>query len=133
MKSKIKSILLIILMLVSISGIALTVNNARISQQNNSIIFSNQQIPSEKQGGKEAFGENTEENQPPSVPDDRFSSNEEKMPEMPNDNRNGFKAESSRLSTVQIAIIGVCSLVFSIFFVYLLMSIKNKDVFAFNT
>lgn len=129
MKQKVKSALLIVLMFASIAGMALTVYDAKGGKQDN-IIINNQQVPPDMQENGNGFAENPENNQPPSAPDNNFNSNEEKMNEMPNDNRKDFKAEGNRLGMVHIAIIGVCSLIFSLCFVYLLMSIKNRNVFA---
>lgn len=129
MKQKVKSALLIVLMLASIAGMALTVYHAKGGKQDN-IIINNQQMSPDMQENSNGFKENSGNNQPPSAPDNHFYSNEEKMNEMPNDNRNDFKNGSNRLSMAHIAIIGVCSLVFSLCFVYLFMSIKNRNVFV---
>lgn len=121
MKSKLKSVLLIVLMLVSIAGIALTVNQAKERTQNNHVVINNQQMPPDMQenGG----------NQPPSAPDNNVSQNEEQTPEMPMDTMNDFKAGNNGLRIVHIITIGAFSTIFSICFVYLIMSIRNKNVF----
>lgn len=129
MKSKVKSALLIVLMLVSIAGIALTINDVKESKQNNNVIISNQQTPPDMKENGDNFGGNPENNQPPSVPDNNFNQNDKNVPGMP-ENKNSFNAESNKMNMAHIAVIGACSLIFSICFIYLLMGINKKKVFV---
>lgn len=120
MKAKIKSIILVLLMAVSISGIVLTVNDAA-GNKNNPMM--NMSEPSS--GG---LMENAEENQsvPPSMPDYSAQPEKSNQGEMPD---NDFRKGNMRLNVIHIALIGVFSVVFSTSFMYLLMSIKNKQFF----
>ncbi len=93
MKSKVKSVLLIVLMLISLVGIALTVNDARENKQDNHIVLNNQQMPPDMQGN----GDNAAGSQPPSAPDDNFNPYEEKMTK---DNR--IISELKAISSAQL-------------------------------
>lgn len=57
MKEKIKSAVLIVLMLISIAGSALTVNYAKGNEQNKSMV-NNQQMPPDMQENMSDFSEN---------------------------------------------------------------------------
>ena len=67
MKEKIKSAVLIVLMLISIAGSALTVNYAKGNEQNESMV-NNQQVPPDMQENMSDFSENEH----PSAPNENF-------------------------------------------------------------
>lgn len=129
MKTKVKSFVLIFLMLASLVGIGGTVYYAKNNTaQQNEIMQSAPEMPDNQQ------------NQPPQNNDGEMQLPEQLQgQQMPENNGepmqkesfgNGFRENKSQLTTEYIVIIGVLSIVFSACLIYLLMSIKNKNVFA---
>lgn len=128
MKTKIKSLVLVLLMLASLAGIGGTVYYAKNNTiQPNGIMQSESEIPDNQQ------------NQPPQNDGDMKLPEQpqgQQMPEndsafMQKENKdNNFFGGKTQFSAVCIVIIGALSVVFSACLIYLLMSIKNKKVFV---
>lgn len=121
MKEKIKSAVLIVLMLISIAGSALTVNYAKGNEQNESMV-NNQQMPPDMQGNMSDFSENEH----PSAPNENFEQKNKNEFEMPDNGRESLMRGNNQLHIIHITIIGAFSALFSLCFIYLIMSAKNK-------
>lgn len=125
MKTKVKSLILVIIMLASLAGIGTTVYYAKNNAvQPNGIMQNVPDIPDNQQ------------NQPPQndggmeMPSDRQMPENNGEPTQKDDFSNEFKENEVQLSSVHIAVIGAFSVAFSVCLIYLLMSVKNKKVFV---
>lgn len=122
MKNKIKSIVLILVMIVSAAGIALTVSNAVSGKENTPIMIGAENFSKPSMENNAGFTQN----EPPSMPGSSAGNRGDEM--MHNDNSSrGFKQESMCLTAVHIALIGVFSIAFSGSLIYFLMWIKNRQ------
>lgn len=125
MKNKIKSIVLILLMFVSAAGIALTVIDA--VSENRSISFINEE---ESAGIPDTEHENGEmsRNEPPSMPDSSSAPDENREEMMRDDHfERGIMQGNIRLTAAHAVLIGVFSIIFSVSFIYFIMSMKNRQ------
>lgn len=125
MKNKITSIILILVMIVSAAGIALTVSNAVSGKENTPIM-----------NGAESFSkpymENNNggfnQNEPPSMPDSSSAPDENREEMMRDDHfERGIMQENMRLTAAHAVLIAVFSIIFSISLIYFIMSIKNRQ------
>lgn len=136
MKNKVKSIVLVIVMLASAIGIGGTVYYAKGHIFENNVSFS-QQAPNDMLDNAEnkiqpPDNNSSENNTAPQQPQDGLQQGEKdnSIPEMPqNDFKRSDDMKNTKLTPLYIAVIAVLSALFSISLLYLLMSIKNKAVF----